>query len=76
MASACAYAIGEINNRNIDQGPEWYNTGDPEQQYSRGDMPDLRYLCSLTTNGRDIQRVFEQRLPLRSEPSPAQQPRY
>ena len=34
----------------MEQGPEWYGSVDPRQQYKRGDLQDLRYLLTLVKN--------------------------
>ena len=36
----------------MDEGPEWYDTVDSKQTYSRGDLQDLKYLYTLMNNAR------------------------
>lgn len=54
-----------INSRTMDQGPEWYDTVDSKQHYSRGDLQDLKYLFTLLNNakkdaadGKDLMQIF------------------
>ena len=36
----------------MEEGSEWYDTGDLKQAYSRGDLQDLKYLYTLVNNAR------------------------
>lgn len=57
--------VQTINSRTMDQGPEWYDTIDSKQHYSRGDMQDLKYLFTLVNDakkdaadGKDLTRIL------------------
>lgn len=41
-----------MNSRTMDQGPDWYDTVDSKQHYSRGDMQNLKYLFTLMNNAK------------------------
>ena len=54
-----------INSRTMKQGPGWYDSVDPKQTYSRGDMQDLKYPYALmknakkeAANGEDLTQTF------------------
>ena len=49
----------------MDEGPEWYESVDLKQPYSRGDLQDLKYLNTLVKNarkdaadGKDLTQAF------------------
>ena len=47
------HAVSQVvNTRTMDEGPEWYDTVDSKQTYSRGDLQDLKYLNTLMNNAR------------------------
>ena len=55
-----------MNTRTMDEGPEWYDTMDMKQPFSRGDLQDLKYLYTLLRNARkdaaegtDMMQAFE-----------------
>ena len=53
IESQLIHAIRQkINSRTTDQGPEWYDTVDPKQPFSRGDLQDLKHLFTLMNNAR------------------------
>ncbi len=41
-----------INSRTMKEGPEWYETLDARQNFSRRDLQDLKFLFTLITNAK------------------------